>query len=236
MNASMTRCIAKLKIACGVLLAFNKSKLRRAAQYQNCPQNLGTVFTSVTWLTMRAWPVARSIFDAPLANEGTTSERGDNKLDKTLAGLWSRCRSPFLLRFGHGPFGAAIPLQHREAQPQPAMHSCYHRSTDKRLYHSHHGLVTDLHTTRIEPWSSAWEASVLATTPPGRNVIFLFATRSPALSNLLSARSLLSHSLGSIEDAARDGPCAHGKARPREIYKKLHMSTYQASLEHFTWT
>ena len=31
------------------------------------------------------------------------------------------------------------------------------------------------------------------------------------LSNLLSARSLLSHSIGSIEDAARDGPCAHGK-------------------------
>ena len=30
------------------------------------------------------------------------------------------------------------------------------------------------------------------------------------LSNLLSARSLPSHS---IEDAARDGPCAHGNAR-----------------------
>ena len=31
------------------------------------------------------------------------------------------------------------------------------------------------------------------------------------LSNLLSPRSLLSHRLrGSIEDAARDGPCAHG--------------------------
>ena len=29
------------------------------------------------------------------------------------------------------------------------------------------------------------------------------------LSNLLSARSLLSQ--GSIKDAARDGPCAHGK-------------------------
>ena len=31
-----------------------------------------------------------------------------------------------------------------------------------------------------------------------------------ALSNLLSARSLLSHS---IEDAARDGPCVHGNHR-----------------------
>ena len=31
------------------------------------------------------------------------------------------------------------------------------------------------------------------------------------LSNLLSARSLLSHS---IEDAARDGPCAHGNFDP----------------------
>ena len=40
MNATVTRCQAKVKIACGVLLA---SKLRRAAQYQNCPQNLGTV-------------------------------------------------------------------------------------------------------------------------------------------------------------------------------------------------
>ena len=78
-------------------------------------------------------------------------------------------RSPFLLRFGHGPFGAAIPLQHREVQPQPAMHSCYLRSTDKRLYHSHHGMVTDLLPTRIEPWSSAWEANVLATTPPGQH-------------------------------------------------------------------
>ena len=37
----------------------------------------------------------------------------------------------------------------------------------------------------------------------------LHATR---LSNLLSARSLLSHS---IKDAARDGPCAHGKLRAR---------------------
>ena len=37
------------------------------------------------------------------------------------------------------------------------------------------------------------------------------------LSNLLSARSLLSHThIGiSIEDAARDGPCAHGKLRVR---------------------
>ena len=84
---------------------------------------------------------------------------------------------PFSLRFGHGPFGAAIPLQHREAQPQPAMHSCYLRSTDKRLYHSHHGLVTDLLPTRIEPWSSAGEASVLATTPPGLEVgTFKFTT------------------------------------------------------------
>ena len=65
----------------------------------------------------------------------------------------------------------SIPLQHREAQPQPAMHSCYLRSTDKRLYHSHHGLVTDLLPTRIEPWSSAWEASVLATTPPSQENI-----------------------------------------------------------------
>ena len=40
MNATVTRCQPKVKIACGVLLA---SKLRRAAQYQNCPQNLGTV-------------------------------------------------------------------------------------------------------------------------------------------------------------------------------------------------
>ena len=40
MTATVTRCQAKVKIACGVLLA---SKLRRTAQYQNCPQNLGTV-------------------------------------------------------------------------------------------------------------------------------------------------------------------------------------------------
>ena len=30
------------------------------------------------------------------------------------------------------------------------------------------------------------------------------------LSNLLSARSLFSHREQCIEDAARDGPCAHG--------------------------
>ena len=29
--------------------------------------------------------------------------------------------------------------------------------------------MTDLLPTRIEPWSSAWEARVLATTPPGRH-------------------------------------------------------------------
>ena len=40
------------------------------------------------------------------------------------------------------------------------------------------------------------------------------ASRISSLSNLLSARSLLSHSIeGSIEDAARDGPCAHGNDR-----------------------
>ena len=32
-------------------------------------------------ITMRAWPVARSIFDAPLCER---SERGDNKLDNSL--------------------------------------------------------------------------------------------------------------------------------------------------------
>ena len=30
-------------------------------------------------------------------------------------------------------------------------------NADNRLYHSHHGLVTDLLPTRIESWSSAWE-------------------------------------------------------------------------------
>ena len=41
------------------------------------------------------------------------------------------------------------------------------------------------------------------------------------LSNLLSARSLPSHrehrAIGSIKDAARDGPCAHGKSRARKM-------------------
>ena len=37
--------------------------------------------------------------------------------------------------------------------------------------------------------------------------------------NLLSARSLLSHS---IEDAARDGPCAHGNEQTRQIVPSQH--------------
>ena len=38
------------------------------------------------------------------------------------------------------------------------------------------------------------------------------------LSNLLSARSLLSHKGASkIKDAARDGPCAHGKVSPGSV-------------------
>ena len=36
---------------------------------------------------MRAWPVARSIFDAPLCER---SERADNKLDKVRSGVWGR--------------------------------------------------------------------------------------------------------------------------------------------------
>ena len=43
-------------------------------------------------VTMRAWPVARSIFDAPLEER---SERGDNKLDKAPEVPRQRsCRAP----------------------------------------------------------------------------------------------------------------------------------------------
>ena len=38
--------------------------------------------------TMRAWPVARSIFDAPLGCE--RSERADNRLDNTVLGMGQR--------------------------------------------------------------------------------------------------------------------------------------------------
>ena len=52
------------------MLTLYKSMVRSLVEYC-CP----------LWLTMRAWPVARSIFDAPL---GERSERADNKLDN----LW----------------------------------------------------------------------------------------------------------------------------------------------------
>ena len=39
-------------------------------------------------------------------------------------------------------------LQHREAQPQPTMHSCHFRSSNESLYHSHHGLVADFASDR----------------------------------------------------------------------------------------
>ena len=42
-------------------------------------------------VTMRAWPVARSIFDAPLCER---SERGDNKLDNARSTLGPRCVEP----------------------------------------------------------------------------------------------------------------------------------------------
>ena len=55
-----------------------------------------------------------------------------------------------IVRFGHGPFSAAIPLQHREAQPQPAVHSCYFRSSNESLYQSQLGGLNCLPQTGFE--------------------------------------------------------------------------------------
>ena len=56
----------------------------------------------------------------------------------------------FSFGFGYGSFGAAIPLQHREAQPQPAMHSCYFRSSNESLYQSQLGGLNSLPQTGFE--------------------------------------------------------------------------------------
>ena len=47
-------------------------------------------------ITMLAWPVARSIFDAPLCER---SERADNKLDKSNHNLWVISISVHVYRF-----------------------------------------------------------------------------------------------------------------------------------------
>ena len=56
----------------------------------------------------------------------------------------------FLVRFGHGSFDAAMPLQHREAQPQPTMHSCYFRSSNESLYQSQLGGLNCLRQTGFQ--------------------------------------------------------------------------------------
>ena len=43
--------------------------------------------TAARQVTMRAWPVARSIFDAPLAPLCERSERADNRLDNAASDM-----------------------------------------------------------------------------------------------------------------------------------------------------
>ena len=50
-------------------------------------ENFMTLKASTALVTMRAWPVARSIFDAPLCER---SEQADNKLDNCLSDCTDR--------------------------------------------------------------------------------------------------------------------------------------------------
>ena len=62
-------------------------------------------------------------------------------------------------------------LQHREAQPQPTMHSCHFRSSNESLYHSHHGLVADFASDRAGDRTLVVcvGGEKQATTPPSRD-------------------------------------------------------------------
>ena len=68
-------------------------------------------------------------------------------------------------------------LQHREAQPQPAVHSCHFRSSNESLYHSHHGLVADFASDRAGDRTLVVcvGGEKQATTPPNRSELLELA-------------------------------------------------------------